>query len=1145
MLVITRTNIKLAGMNPQDKFRFTPLEYSITTNEVSFECVGYTETGRLFLGGDDGNLYELKHSSSVLSSQTSYRNQRLTGNFADTVLPRFILNQSGWTVKQICIDSTRNLLFSLSSAIRKSGRHQITVYDLGIDGTSFKRVATLTSEALFARIRRENSKLSLIEADRLGITYISQVTKIHSLEYHLVALLRCGVRIYFAFNENDWNAGNYTLEVKFPPVGVVESGESQNASLGIDIAPLNNGHYSANGTFFIIEEFTNHSKLLSISQSLPRIALLQAEKSKILLEPEETVSSIPIGSENRVLCVADTPIQREMDLNNAALCNYVEREDKRPLAPTVSLRSELGVSIKCLSSLSNFLYIPPYRYLILTNTELFIFLHRRPVDFVYEALEKNDINTVEILARQYGMLHLYSMLLAISTVDFPIVSETGCIYHEVIDLIKLKARDLLNQIGLIKTEDHPLNSYLPEDNRMNIIEYKGYYILFSRIIRPIWYEHIVYVKTEHKLHNQFSPEQLSFVVKKLTLLIDEWVKLELDVSCPDPLANLYYLALRTRDCLKLMALVSEDYSFRRVLSQLPANDIYFLKVSTFRDLISTHKGTLLIKSLSEGYIASLRQPKTTRSKLIPLTECLQTLRVTSPSLFTIADFQVYVGENYLKKATQAIDELTKEKYIELAVKNLFKYPQAVNMPRVVTILKNIGYYAAIVRLCHERSIVSKGIEEFKGESYCSIFNVLDEIHASIVSRKFSGHTEELIAKRHLILKECGKINDEHLSFAVFTWMIEAGLANEIINLHSIHIRPFIEKTFTKTKFPESDLLARYSMKTHEFYTAYMEYSKLASLIQTKLSRVLPIEERVSYLDLADKALSQINRSTEDINFETEKLAWLKQTARVQLRVKNEILRRIETTSQRYRLMYQDAADALDLKLYQLSDLYTEFTHPLELYEQTLEIYHYNRTRSIEQFYEETAMKQLIPFIIEYYSTAEWPAEISRKLQDIGLKYAYAIDCSSIINSCEMVNLERSVEENWLIQSLLSLDIPEGIAEIWEIYYELWNEFSGNPDYCWILGLRMTFLLREWFAGVNQNLLKITQWSIFRAANKTPNSDFLIKIQLIEEFFKYVFSVLTILPVDRNDRLLREFEELYRTFQGIKENLPRQFTQKFN
>lgn len=335
------------------------------------------------------------------------------------------------------------------------------------------------------------------------------------------------------------------------------------------------------------------------------------------------------------------------------------------------------------------------------------------------------------------------------------------------------------------------------------------------------------------------------------------------------------------------------------------------------------------------------------------------------------------------------------------------------------------------------------------------------------------------------------------------------------------------------------------MKTHEFYTAYMEYSKLASLIQTKLSRVLPIEERVSYLDLADKALSQINSSTEDIDFETEKLAWLKQTARVQLRVKNEILRRIETVPQGYKLIYQKAADALDLKLYQLGDLYTEFTQPLELYEQTLEIYHCNRTRSIDQFYEVTAMKQLLPFIIEYYSNAEWPTEISRRLQEIGLKYSYAIDCSSIINSCEMVNLERSVEENWLIQSLLSLDIPEGIAEIWEIYYELWNEFSRNPEYCWILGLRMAFLLSEWFAGVSQNLLTITQWSIFRVANKASNNDFLVKIRLIEEFFKYVFSVLTILPVGRNGRLLKEFEELYRTFQGIKENLPRQVTQKFN
>lgn len=53
-----------AGGDPQGMLKITPLPmYSLPTDGVLMTCVGTTRSGRIFMGGDDGHVYEVTYSA--------------------------------------------------------------------------------------------------------------------------------------------------------------------------------------------------------------------------------------------------------------------------------------------------------------------------------------------------------------------------------------------------------------------------------------------------------------------------------------------------------------------------------------------------------------------------------------------------------------------------------------------------------------------------------------------------------------------------------------------------------------------------------------------------------------------------------------------------------------------------------------------------------------------------------------------------------------------------------------------------------------------------------------------------------------------------------------------------------------------------
>ncbi|XP_077377785.1 nuclear pore complex protein Nup155-like isoform X2 [Festucalex cinctus] len=165
--------------------------YSIPTDKVHILSVTSTDLGRIFMAGKDGCLYEITYQS-----ETSCLDQRcrLTNHSkrSFSFLANFVrhLSFSGdGPIVQIAVDNSRNTLYT------RSEKGVLQVYDLGADGQSMSRVASMSqndiaSAAAGILCTKDRSVLK-------PIVHISVISRSESSNCHLLAVTNAGVRLYF------------------------------------------------------------------------------------------------------------------------------------------------------------------------------------------------------------------------------------------------------------------------------------------------------------------------------------------------------------------------------------------------------------------------------------------------------------------------------------------------------------------------------------------------------------------------------------------------------------------------------------------------------------------------------------------------------------------------------------------------------------------------------------------------------------------------------------------------------------------------------------------------------------------------------------------------------------------------------------
>ncbi|XP_015777308.1 PREDICTED: nuclear pore complex protein Nup155-like [Acropora digitifera] len=116
--------------------------FSIPSDNIYLTCMTGTHSGRIFLGGKDGCVYEVIYQAADSWFQRKCRKVNHSSGALSFLVPSFLnATFSGEDpIAQLAVDNTRNILFS------RSERGTIQVFDLGFDGNGMKYVASLSQD---------------------------------------------------------------------------------------------------------------------------------------------------------------------------------------------------------------------------------------------------------------------------------------------------------------------------------------------------------------------------------------------------------------------------------------------------------------------------------------------------------------------------------------------------------------------------------------------------------------------------------------------------------------------------------------------------------------------------------------------------------------------------------------------------------------------------------------------------------------------------------------------------------------------------------------------------------------------------------------------------------------------------------------
>lgn len=225
--------------------KLIPTAYRLPTDSVTVVKVQGSQSGRIFLAGNDGNLYELDYQSTdspwsiVFGTERTHKCRKINHSVTEwrilRMLPPFLKSQQSKndSLVDLIIDNVRNVLYSTSL----SGN--IGVFYLGDDprasvappvATEFNVILAAQKFSIDQKSKNLPSGDDFGDIRSLSVVGVYVVPVTESRTVHLVAFLNCGSRIYlrlFSISLAGGGSGTGPQKVPFsvggmalPPTGI-------------------------------------------------------------------------------------------------------------------------------------------------------------------------------------------------------------------------------------------------------------------------------------------------------------------------------------------------------------------------------------------------------------------------------------------------------------------------------------------------------------------------------------------------------------------------------------------------------------------------------------------------------------------------------------------------------------------------------------------------------------------------------------------------------------------------------------------------------------------------------------------------------------------------------------------------------------
>lgn len=195
LVIATPLEIVLLGVSlnagANEGFRLFETPYSTTADGVSMTTIVGTPGGRIFMGGSNGNIYELCYQAEEgWFSRKCYKVNHSSS--LGYLLPSVLRFGGEDPCLSLTLDNDRNLLYSLSAG------GAIEAIHLGANGKEFRQFAHKSD------ICRAAAQLSQSAASKgCRIVSIHSLSSAESRRWQLVAVTSSGCRLYFSVYPRD------------------------------------------------------------------------------------------------------------------------------------------------------------------------------------------------------------------------------------------------------------------------------------------------------------------------------------------------------------------------------------------------------------------------------------------------------------------------------------------------------------------------------------------------------------------------------------------------------------------------------------------------------------------------------------------------------------------------------------------------------------------------------------------------------------------------------------------------------------------------------------------------------------------------------------------------------------------------------
>ncbi|XP_006889597.1 PREDICTED: nuclear pore complex protein Nup155-like isoform X2 [Elephantulus edwardii] len=1042
--------------------------YSLPTDNTYLLTITSTDNGRIFLAGKDGCLYEVAYQAEAGWFSQRCRKINHSKSALSFLVPsvlQFTFSEDD-PIVQIAIDNSRNILYT------RSEKGVIQVYDLGHDGQGMSRVASVSQNSIVSAAG--NIARTIDRSVFKPVVQIAVIENSESLDCQLLAITHTGVRLYFStcpFRQPLARPNTLTLvHVRLPPgfsasstvekpskvhkalysKGILLMAASENedndilwcinhdifpfqkpmmetqmttrvdghswALSAIDeikvdkiITPLNKDHIPITDSPVVVQQHMLPPKkfvLLSAQGSLMFHKLRPVDQLRHLLvsnvggDGEEIERFFKLYQEDQacatclILACSTAACDREVSAwATRAFFRYGGEAQMRfptTLAPPSNVGPILGSPVYPSSPLPSSPYPNP------------AFLGTPPQG-----------------------LHPSSMSTPLSAAVHPATQPTS-----------------------LSCMAGPEMVYSGKHN--------GICIYFSRIMGNIWDASLVVERVFKSGNREIIAIESSVPSQLLESVLQELKGLQefLDRNSQfagGPLGNPNTTAKVQQRLMGFMR--PENGNSQQMQQELQRK---------------FHEAQLSEKISLQGIQQLVRKSY----------QALALWKLLCEHQFTVIVGELQKANELLQRSRQVQNKIEKERMLRESLKEYQKISNQVDLSNVCAQYRQVRFYEGVVELsltaAEKKDPQGLGLHFYKhGEpeedlvglqafqerlnSYKCITDTLQELvnqskaapqspsvpkkpgppvlssDPNMLSNEEAGHHFEQM------LKLAQRSKDELFSVALYNWLIQADLADKLLQIASPFLEPHLVRMtkIDQNKVRYMDLLWRYYEKNRSFSNAARVLSRLADMHSTEIS----LQQRLEYIARAilsaksSTAISSIAADGEFLHELEEKM----EVARIQLQIQETLQRQCSHHSS-----VQDAVSRLDSELMDITKLYGEFADPFKLAECKLAVIHcagYSDPILVQTLWQDIIERELSDSVT--MSSPDRMHALSLKIVLLGKIYAgtprfFPLDF--IVQFLEQQVCTLNWDVGFVIQTMHEIGVP--LPRLLEVYDQLFK--SRDP-----------------------------------------------------------------------------------------------------